>query len=215
MHSFQKLIIIRHPQTEWEDMIKNPDDNSDHSKRLLGSTDIGLSKAGKKTASKIGKFIKQFSPSVIYTSSSKRAEETAALIVQENKVRVIALNLLREIDFGKCEGLTFSELKEKYPKVFYGYIFKSSDIIFPGGESFKSFKERIRLVTDGHLCKEKGNVIVVTHGGSARVMISHLLKLPDNFFWQMKQDHGAINILSTLEDMVVLEKFNFTLDFLE
>lgn len=209
MSRVQKIIIIRHPQTIWEDSVKNPDD-ADYSKRLLGITDIGLSNNGKVLASKIAQFVQGYMPFSLWSSPLQRAKETVSEIVRESRVGITFRSALREINFGDCEGLVFSQIQERYPEVYFGYLAQSLDIVFPSGESFADFRRRVKECVEGIVQTEAGTVVVVTHGGVARVMINYLLKFPDSFFWNIKQHHGAINILSAMGDSFVIERLNHT-----
>ena len=56
------------------------------------------------------------------------------------------------------------------------------------------FRNRINKAMEKILAQEKGTVAIISHAGVNRIIICNLLKLPLSYFWQIKQDIGAINI---------------------
>ncbi len=195
-----KLILIRHPETDWNKQ-----------KRYMGSADIPLNNKGKKQARIISGYFKNKNISVIYSSKLKRALETAELIAKPHNLKVKQDERLNEIDFGEWEGLTFEQIKKKYPGLAREYLSKPQNIKIPGGESFSEFKNRIKASLEEILVQEEGDVAIVSHGGVNKVIICELLKIPFSHLWQIKQDGGAINKIEIYEDMNVVSLINYTL----
>ncbi|GAH99817.1 unnamed protein product, partial [marine sediment metagenome] len=54
---------------------------------------------------------------IAYTSNLQRALVTAKIIASNHQVDIVTCPELREIDFGKIEGLTFKEVSQLYPEV--------------------------------------------------------------------------------------------------
>lgn len=210
-NKLEKLILIRHPQTMWEDMVKDPE-SPDYEKKLLGQTDVELSARGKEQAQKIADFLGRFHIDYLYSSPLKRARTLAERI---NDVKNIELKLddsLKEINFGYCEGLSFSALRERYPHVFEDYVNRAPSLAFPGGESLADFIKRVndflkRLIS----CEKGGTALVVAHGGVTRALLCYCLGLASDFIWNIKQDYGAINILTFFNGKFIIEKLNHTL----
>ncbi len=204
----KQLILIRHPEVEWKN-IKNPE-SSDSEGRLMGSTDVPLSKTGQAHAKRIAYFLKNLKPQKIYSSPLIRANTTAKLINGVTRKKILNNDLLKEINFGNCEGMTFNNLSKKFPDIAKKYLDCSLDIAFPQGESLSDFRKRIGVFADTVIKKENGIVVVVTHGGVIRSLLCHLLGLDDDFIWKIKQDYGAINILSPMGNGFIIERLNYT-----
>jgi broad specificity phosphatase PhoE len=203
----ERIIFIRHPQTIWQD-VKDPEDQ-DFSKRLMGSTDIGLGKKGIRQAKSIAKYIKTIRPDKIYSSPLSRAKTASDMIKKTGlKVSITVSKELKEIDFGKCEGMTFYELEKKYPKVYRKYISRDKSMSFPSGDSLANFRMRIQKFIDKIIKNEKGTIVIITHGGVIRSALCHLLPVDDDFIWNIHLDYGSVTDLFLIGDIFVLYKLN-------
>lgn len=110
----------------------------------------------------------------IYSSSLKRAKQTAEIINSKLNLPLSAADELREIHMGSYAGRSWSdpdlgpELKKKHRSIQFDYTKQ-------GGESAEDFKKRVtsflRKVNSKH---KDGEVLIVTHGGILRLV--HLLE---------------------------------------
>ncbi|MFA6535867.1 MAG: histidine phosphatase family protein [Candidatus Paceibacterota bacterium] len=203
-----RLILVRHPETIWQD-IKNPENNS-HDHRLLGQTDIDLSKEGLTLAQKLAKHFSKQKIDQIITSPLKRAYATAEIIASANGESSAQFeNGLKEISFGLCEGLTFGEVADKFPEVYKAYLSQSASITFPEGESFGSFQIRVRKWLNKFIAKNKNQtVLTVAHGGTIRIILCALLGWPTKSFWQIGLHYGSISIVEVYKKSRVIECLN-------
>lgn len=195
-----KLIFIRHPETKWNKQ-----------KRYLGKTDIFLSPKGQKQARLLFNYLKNKDISVIYSSKLKRALETATTIAKPYNLEVKEDARLEEIDFGKWEGMTFNQIRKKYPNLARKYLSDPLNTKIPDGESLLKFRNRINKALEKILAREKGTIVIISHAGVNRIIICSLFKLPLSYFWQIKQDIGAINIIEIYKDMNIISLINHTL----
>lgn len=200
-----KLILVRHPATKW-----------DGKRRYLGRTDIALSQKGERQAEIISDYLRNENISAIYSSSLRRAYQTASIIAKRqflkpignfkgggeaqdklisNGAKVKRDERLNEIDFGEWEGMTFDQIRKRYPKLAQEYLANPLNTQIPGAESLLKFRNRINKALEKILAREKGAVVIVSHAGVNKIIICNLLKLPLSYFWQIKQDIGAINII--------------------
>lgn len=205
------IIALRHPETIWENMVKNPED-PDQKKRLLGATDIPLSANGILCAERVAIEMERYKPDRIVASSLIRARQLAEKISEQTKLPIAYDDRFREIDFGLCEGITFGEMRRQFPTVYNQYIGQESDIDFPNGESFITFEQRVLSGLRDVIAAGKGTTVIVTHGGATRMIILYFLKLGRYHFWNLKQDHGAINVFHQWGDTVMIDKINHTVE---
>lgn len=205
----RQLILIRHTELEWIN-IKNPDDKSQKT-RLVGHTDIPLSKKGIIHSKRLAKFIKSFKVNKLYSSPLIRALSTAQLISKQINIKITNDDSLKEINFGDCEGMFFSDLRKKYSQIYSQYLDHSMCIHFPNGESLSGFNNRVDIFFEKLIKKEEGTVVIVTHGGVIRSALCKILNLDKSFMWQIKQDYGAINILFPTGQKFLIDKLNYTI----
>jgi broad specificity phosphatase PhoE len=144
------VCFIRHGETVWN-----------KEERFQGQMDIPLSEAGVEQAKCLADYLKDQSISVIYSSDLKRARQTAELIAAKRGLTVQATPELRERSAGEWEGLTLSEIKEKYPdweKVrLVGGVY--------GIEPIEELKKRMLGKVEALVEKHQGeHIYIVAHG---------------------------------------------------
>jgi alpha-ribazole phosphatase len=192
-----ELIFIRHPATSWGKRQK-----------YLGRTDIALSRKGERQAELISNYLGNKNISAIYSSNLIRAYQTASIIAERHSLKIKKDGRLNEIDFGEWEGMTFGQIRKKYPQLAQKYLSDPLNTKIPGAESLTKFRNRINKATEKILAQDKGMVAVVSHAGVNRIIICNLLKLPFSYFWQIKQDIGAINIIEIHKSANIISLIN-------
>lgn len=167
------VLLIRHGETEWNLLGK-----------FQGCTDIDLSKEGIKQAELLKDRLKgDFD--YIYTSPLSRAFETAKIITQNTNKEVVIAPEIREINFGKWEGLTVREIKEKYPEIFTAWITNKKESNICGGDlSINNAVNRATKCIFDIATKHNGKKIaIVAHGGIIKAALIGL------FDWNMTMYH--------------------------
>jgi glucosyl-3-phosphoglycerate phosphatase len=158
-----RLLLVRHGETAW---------NS--GKVLQGQSDIVLSDAGRRQVSALQSIVAQWKPSVVVSSDLLRAKETAALLgyaTPEIDSR------WREADLGQWTGQSAELLKHEHATQYQAW--RDGTQTPPGGESFADLKRRVATAISA-LSVHTGTVMVVTHGGTIRAALSHLIQLEPN-----------------------------------
>ncbi len=195
-----KLIFIRHPEVSWNKQ-----------QRYLGKTDIALDRQGKKQAKLISNYLKNKNIFAVYSSNLKRAYQTASIVAKYHFLDVRKDAGLNEIDFGGWEGMTFNQIQKKYPKLARKYLSDPLNTKIPKGESLLKFRNRVNKALKKILSHEKGTIVIISHAGVNRIIICSLFRLPLSYFWQIKQDVGAINIIEIHKKMNIISLINHTL----
>jgi len=176
-----KLILVRHGETEW---------NVTH--RIQGRSDIPLNKKGKEQARKVALRLKSEPIDIIYCSNMKRARQTAAEIRKFHDVPVEYSEFIREKSFGKTEGM----FREEYRKLREGsglpyHLFRP-----PKGENYVDVSKRVRKFL-AFLKRKHGKetILIVSHGGIIRTIITILSKRPLENILELEQHNAAINMI--------------------
>ena len=100
-----KLYLVRHGETALNEK-----------GCYYGKTDAVLSVRGIEQAKYLQHIFKEVSFDYVVASPLVRAYNTAQIIIEERKQQIFGDSRLMEQDFGIFEGLTYKQLKGKYPQ---------------------------------------------------------------------------------------------------
>ena len=189
-----RCFLVRHGTTEWNAQ-----------GRIQGQSDPSLNEAGKRQARRLGMRLASVPIAEARCSDLRRCSETAAgILLGRNDVRLQEMPELREKNFGAWEGLTFREVETRYPDQYRNWL-TAGDPSFapPGGESDLQLCSRADTVVD-RLREARtdngGNVLVVTHGGMLRALITSLLGLPAQKMWKFRFANAGLSVVSVFDD---------------
>lgn len=117
----------------------------------------------------------------VYTSDLRRAHSTATALATAHSVPIVLRPALREIDFGRWEGLKWAQVEALDRTTAQQWLDHYPDLPAPGGEPFLEFQSRI-LTEVATLQQLAGDNLaaVVTHAGVLRVVLQQLCKIDAN-----------------------------------
>jgi len=178
-----KLFLIRHGQTDWN--LKE---------KIQGSCDIELNDTGVKQAEELGNKIleENYKFSKIYSSSQKRAIKTAEILSEITNVDYISIDGLEEMNLGEWEGLSWSEIKEKYPVEYEEWFIKRRYTKTPNGESYQDMLERVLTSIHKIIDENCNEVIIVTHSAVIMCIQCYLTNTPFDEMTKFKTDNASI-----------------------
>jgi alpha-ribazole phosphatase len=196
-----KLFLIRHGQTD-----------SNVEGRYQGSLDTSLTEKGIEQAAAAKKYLTKVSFSNIYSSPLKRAIQSAEIIAEDTGLDIRIKKDLREIDFGKWEGMKFGEINAKYRQDYQNWLEDPYNSPPTGGESFGSVIERSNKTVKGIVDHNPDNssVAIITHGGVILALIVNWLQIPSQCWRSLIQRQGAINIVVIDRDFPYISSINYT-----
>lgn len=195
-----KLILVRHALTV---------DNQ--KSRLSGHIDSYISEEGKEQIDKITNYLKDFDIDKIYTTTSSRTKDTVKKLSELKSIEIIEKESLKEISFGDFEGLTFDEIKDKYPKEFQDMIEKGYEYKYPNGESLIDSYNRVCIELDNIISNNDDRTILIcSHGGTIRNIITYLISNSYKHHWNFKIDNGSVTILEVQDGFTVITAMNNT-----
>ena len=192
-----RLYFMRHGETVW---------NTE--RRYQGMTDIELSEEGLRQAECAAKRFKNIKIDKIYASPLKRAMKTAEKIAAEKGLEIISEDDFREIHFGEWEGKTVPELTEKYGESYTNFIRDPHKYGFHGEGSVENVINRIKPGIDRLIAEEKGNVLIVSHGGIIRLMIMYIMGLDSSWFTKMWINNTGVSIIEIKDGRKLLLTLN-------
>lgn len=162
------IILIRHGQTDWN-----------VERRWQGKTDVPLNATGRAQARALAARLTTWPIENIYSSDLSRAVDTAQVLADAVNVELMIEPGWRERDLGELEGLTREEIQDKFPHLALPRQF----IEARGGETYILFKQRIVDTFKRIMDKHEGETsVVVSHSAALRVLVSHILELPDRIY---------------------------------
>ena len=131
----------------------------------LGTTDLPLCAEGLAQAENMAARLPPVTE--VFSSPLTRAVETARAI----GLPVTVLPELREMYAGRWDGLTFQEIRLRYPEL---YAARGSDpsLPLPDAEDEQSALARFRSGMDAAAGQARGDFAVVTHGGSTARLLA-------------------------------------------
>lgn len=195
-----KLILVRHALTV---------DNQ--KSRLSGHIDSSISEEGKEQIDKITNYLKDFDIDKIYTTTSSRTKDTVKKLSELKSIEIIEKESLKEISFGDFEGLTFDEIKDKYPKEFQDMIEKGYEYKYPNGENLIDSYNRVCIELDNIISNNDDRTILIcSHGGTIRNIITYLISNSYKYHWNFKIDNGSVTILEVQDGFTVITAMNNT-----
>jgi broad specificity phosphatase PhoE len=182
-----RLLLVRHGQTEWNSL-----------GRFQGQADIPLDAVGIAQAVDIGPPIAEAKPAAVWSSDSMRARVTAEAI----GLPVVTDPRLREIDLGTAEGLTAEAWAALDPQAYEMWV-AGYDVRRGGGETYAEVGVRATAAVRDALASvdDPGALlVVVSHGGTIRAILTRLLELPASPWAHLSTLHNCCGALVSLED---------------
>lgn len=120
-------------------------------------------------------------PAAVYSSTLRRARETAAAYAELARVEVVELEDLGEWYGGAWENKSFEEIFRDHPEA--KDLFLNQDPAWhlaPGSESAADFQRRAVDTVEKILAEHpEGDVFVVAHGGVINAYLARVLELHD------------------------------------
>jgi glucosyl-3-phosphoglycerate phosphatase len=162
-----RLILWRHGNTDW---------NSEN--RVQGQTDVPLNELGRRQAAQAAPKLAALRPDAIVASDATRAADTAAALAELTGLPVRHDVRLRERFYGQWQGLTMTEIGERFPDEHARWRAGAPS---PGCgiESLDDMGKRmVEVLQEAADATPGGLTVLATHGGVARQGCGMMLGWP-------------------------------------
>lgn len=183
-----RLVLLRHGATV-------------HSaaQRFSGRNDLPLDEAGVAQAAALAK--RSYGQvAAIVSSPIRRARETADAVAGVLDLPVTTDDDLAELDFGAFEGLTYAEVRERYPADLAAWS-ASPETPPPHGESFAAAARRVRRARDRIVAAHPDAVVLaVSHVTPIKLLVRAALDAPLSSIWRMHLDIASVSTIDYLAD---------------
>ncbi|MFE0181705.1 bifunctional RNase H/acid phosphatase [Streptomyces olivaceus] len=173
-------------------------------KRFSGSggSDPSLSPVGREQAEKVAASLaRRGTVEAIVASPLARTRETAGIVAARLGLEVAVDEGLRETDFGAWEGLTFGEVRERYPDDLDAWLASPEAEPTGGGESFAATGARIAATRDRLVAAHAGRtVLLVSHVTPIKTFLRLALGAPPESLFRMELSAASLSAVAYYAD---------------
>jgi len=156
------ILLVRHGETDWN-----------RENRFQGRADPPLNQTGRAQAVDLSVTLAAEPLAAFYSSPLRRALETAEIVAAAHGQAAVTIDALREVDVGSWEGLTRTEVEERYPEQFARWLDHEQG--YEDGESYEQLTGRVIPALFALAETHPGErILVVTHGGPIRAALAHV-----------------------------------------
>lgn len=147
--------------------------------RYVGSTDVPLTSRGREQAGRLATWAASAGLTAIWSSPLSRARETAAPAERITGLTARIDSRLRELDFGRGEGLTAAEIKRSFPEAFAAFQSDPVAHYLPAGEDpYYAAQRAMSCFKEIELTHPGSRVLVVSHSTLIRLALCELIGAP-------------------------------------
>ncbi|MFD8834326.1 bifunctional RNase H/acid phosphatase [Streptomyces griseofuscus] len=187
------LVLLRHGETPLTPQ-----------KRFSGSggTDPALSAAGRDQAHRVADALaRRGTVQTVLASPLTRTRETAEIVAARLGLDLVVEDGLRETDFGAWEGLTFGEVRDRYPDDLNAWLADPAARPTGGGESFAEVAARIAVTKDELVTAHAGRtVLLVTHVTPIKTLVRLALGAPPESLFRMELSAASLSAVAYYAD---------------
>lgn len=191
-----RVYITRHGETLWNQEGK-----------MQGWKNSKLSLKGIENAKKLGQHLKDIQFDAVYCSSLGRARETALHIIGEQTLEITYCDDLKEMNFGKWEGMKHTDVDLLYAEQRNNYWNKPENYESIEGENFSDLLARAELFIEKlKQLKDVENLLIVSHAIYIKALYSVIKEYTVNEFWNPPFiKDTSLTILSIKESEIKIE----------
>jgi broad specificity phosphatase PhoE len=196
-----RLFLVRHGETE-----------SNRLNLALGRDDVPLNERGLWQAERAARALAREPLVAVYSSPLQRTLDTARAVATPHDLTVQVEQGLIEMDIGEADGLTFAEMRSRYPGLLEAWISEDGpNQPMPGGERLVDVQERA-WATAQELAARHGDdtVAAVTHNFVILSLLVRVLGIRLAQFRHLRHSLGAVSVVDFLPARVLLVRLNDT-----
>ena len=183
-----RVILIRPGETDWN-----------RQGRWQGWVASPLSDYGRAQALALARYIRNIGLSALYSSDSRRAVETANILVHDLSFEPVFDPRWRERNIGAWQGMTLDEIRSWNVEDYQKLVADREKYQVPDGESRAQVRERVLAAFKDVLAEDKGATVgIITHTTSTHALLSSLL--PDYDIYGQVLGNAAVTTIRQNDD---------------
>ncbi|KAB2352585.1 histidine phosphatase family protein [Actinomadura rudentiformis] len=202
-----RLVLVRHGETTWH-----------AENRYAGVTDVPLTPRGFDQARQLADWARTAEIAAIWSSDLTRARLTAAPCAEAAGLPLQIDQRLRELNFGRAEGLTRAEMSQRFPEALQAFHADPVNDHLPGGEDPAAAAARFTACLNDIVSRHPDDrVLVIAHTTAIRLALCTLLGLPLPDYRRLFPSvrNCALNEVRVEDGEVALLAFNTPIEALE
>lgn len=130
----------------------------------------------------------------VVSSPLKRCAEFAQALGQQHGIGVEIESDFREMRFGDWEGRTAAAVMAATPEAVQRFWRDPLAYPPPGGEPLQEWAAKVTAAWQALLARHQGrHVLVLSHGGTMRVILCHLLDMPLRRLWRLDIPYATLS----------------------
>jgi broad specificity phosphatase PhoE len=193
-----KIFLVRHGEVAG---------NHGESPVFVGWSDLPLNARGEKQAEQVGAFLESEDIPRVYASDLQRAKNTAGRIAEKHGLQVETCAALREVSYGKWEGLSEADLQREYSRQWAARQNDPWSVAALGGENYAQMWARFfpfwKELRDKH---DGENFVIVGHNGLLRMLLCYLTGAPFENFKRFHVANGGVSRVEISQNRNGLER---------
>lgn len=191
-----ELVLVRHAEPDYRAAAKTRE-----------PWDPPLSEKGRFQALRAAVRLRQMKVDAVFTSTMRRALETAAFIAAFRDLPMLRIQQLREIDFDPAELGPAPDRQKLAAELAIRFVNRPRWDSLPGFEPSHQFRQRVMQAINGIIAHHPGQrVAVVTHGGVINAYLGTLLEIPRDMFFL--PEHASLTVVRSLRDQSCIQRIN-------
>ena len=164
----------------------------------LASSNPPLNDEGREQARATGEWLAPLSGTfdALVSSPVRRTRETAEILAEFFDLEVEEEHAIAEMEFGTWDGMSFTEVHEKFPDEISSWL-GDLESAPHGGESFRAVEKRVLEGRDRMLTSYAGQtVVVVSHVTPIKTLVSEALGAPLEAVYRMELAPASVTVIS-------------------
>ena len=196
-----RLFLVRHGETE-----------SNRRGLALGRDDVPLTERGLWQVERLGRALAHEPLAAIYSSPLRRALDTARAVAAPHGLEVRIEERLVEMEIGEADGLTFAEVRSRYPGLLEAWTSEEGPRqAMPGGERLVDVQQRAwSAVNDLAARHGEEAVAAVTHNFVILSLLASALGIELAQFRRLRHSVAAVSVLDLRPKRITLVRLNDT-----
>jgi 2,3-bisphosphoglycerate-dependent phosphoglycerate mutase/probable phosphoglycerate mutase len=174
--------LVRHTETDWN-----------HRSRYQSRSDRPLTRRGRAHLGAVAGFFRDACVTQVVSSGISRTDRLGQVIADQHPHAALLRDARwAEVDHGRWEGLTHSQVIERFGDGATKRFRQPARSRVHGGETLYTLAQRVSAAWEEVLRSQTEGCVVVAHATPIQVLLCRILHMPLDRYWQIRIHLGGI-----------------------